>query len=112
MADYLRSLSIDVYVEEVAPGRPNVIGVVDSGKPGKTLLFEGHTDVVTEGDREAWTYDPFGAEIVGGRMYGRGTNDTKGNLSCLTEEVERRGCTPRPPPLRTALLLFLCGQQC
>ena len=32
---------------------------------GKTLLFEGHTDVVTEGDRDAWTYDPFSAHIVG-----------------------------------------------
>ncbi|SFE44597.1 succinyl-diaminopimelate desuccinylase [Lentibacillus persicus] len=82
-ADYLRDLGIDVYVEEVEPGRPNVIGVIDSGKPGKTLIFEGHTDVVTEGDRESWNYDPFGAEIVDGRMYGRGTNDTKGNLACM-----------------------------
>ncbi|MGM9949452.1 MAG: M20 family metallopeptidase, partial [Lysinibacillus sp.] len=35
------------------------------------------------GNREAWTYDPFGAEIIEGRMYGRGTNDTKGNLACM-----------------------------
>lgn len=89
VADYLRSLDlgIDVHVEEVAPGRPNVIGVINSGKPGKTLLFEGHTDVVTEGDPAAWTYDPFGAEIVDGRMYGRGTNDTKGNLACMMTAV-------------------------
>ena len=39
--------------------------------------------MVTEGNREAWAYDPFGAEIVDGRMYGRGTNDTKGNLACM-----------------------------
>lgn len=83
VADVLRGYAIDTYVEEVVPGRPNVIGIVDSGKPGPTLLFEGHTDVVTEGNREAWTYDPFGAEIIDGRMYGRGTNDTKGNLACM-----------------------------
>jgi len=88
VADYIRNLGIDVHVEEVAPGRPNVIGVVDSGKPGKTLLFEGHTDVVTEGDRERWKYDPFSAEIVDGRMYGRGTNDTKGNLACMITAVQ------------------------
>lgn len=88
VADYLRELGIEVFVEEVAPGRPNVIGVVDSGKPGKTLLFEGHTDVVTEGDRASWTYDPFGAEIVDGRMYGRGTNDTQGNLACMITAVQ------------------------
>src|SRR5699024_2186405 len=52
IAQFLKDLNlgIEVHVEEVAPGRPNVIGVVDSGQPGKTLLFEGHTDVVTEGD--------------------------------------------------------------
>lgn len=87
VADYLKKLGIEVHVEEVEPGRPNVIGIVDSGKPGQTLLFEGHTDVVTEGDRSAWTYDPFAAEIVDGRMYGRGTNDTKGNLACMITAV-------------------------
>lgn len=83
VAQYLRASGIETFVEEVVPGRPNVIGIIDSGKPGKTLLFEGHTDVVTEGNREAWTYEPFGAEIIDGRMYGRGTNDTKGNLACM-----------------------------
>ncbi|WP_394136773.1 M20 family metallopeptidase [Cytobacillus oceanisediminis] len=86
-ADYLKGLGIEVHIEEVEPGRPNVIGIVDSGRPGKTLLFEGHTDVVTEGDRDAWTHDPFGAEIINGRMYGRGTNDTKGNLACMITAV-------------------------
>ncbi|MCL6580910.1 MAG: M20 family metallopeptidase [Firmicutes bacterium] len=84
VADYLRNLGLpglEVKVEEVAPGRPNVIGVLSSGEPGRTLLYEGHTDVVTEGDRAAWTHDPFGAEIVDGRIYGRGSCDTKGNLA-------------------------------
>ena len=85
--DYLKRLGLEVYMEEVAPGRPNVIGILDSGRPGKTILFEGHTDVVTEGDRDAWSYDPFGAVVEGGRMYGRGTNDTKGNLSAAIAAV-------------------------
>ena len=87
VAEHLRGIGIETHIEEVVPGRPNVIGIIDSGKPGKTLLFEGHTDVVTEGDRNAWKYDPFGAEIVEGRMYGRGTNDTKGNLACMITAV-------------------------
>jgi succinyl-diaminopimelate desuccinylase len=85
--DYLMGLGLEVYIEEVVKGRPNVIGILDSGRPGKTLLFEGHTDVVTAGDRDAWSYDPFGATIEGGRMYGRGTNDTKGNLSAAIAAV-------------------------
>ncbi|MFD2924857.1 M20 family metallopeptidase [Halobacillus naozhouensis] len=88
VADYLKQKGIEVHIEEVEPGRPNVIGIVDSGKPGKTLLLEGHTDVVTEGDHSAWRYDPFGAEIVEGKMYGRGTNDTKGNLACMITAVD------------------------
>jgi succinyl-diaminopimelate desuccinylase len=52
--------------------------------PGdRTLMFEGHTDVVTPGDSSAWDKDPFGAEIVGRLMYGRGANDTKGNLAAM-----------------------------
>ncbi len=87
VAQYLRDIGIETHVEEVAPGRPNVIGIIDSGKPGKTLLFEGHTDVVTEGDRDAWEFDPFSAHVANDRMYGRGTNDTKGNLACMITAV-------------------------
>lgn len=87
VAQYLRDIGIETHVEEVAPGRPNVIGIIDSGKPGKTLLFEGHTDVVTEGDRDTWEFDPFSAHVANDRMYGRGTNDTKGNLACMITAV-------------------------
>lgn len=85
--DYLKKLGLEVYIEEVVKGRPKVIGIYDSGRPGKTILFEGHTDVVTEGDKAAWGYDPFGAAIENGRMFGRGTNDTKGNLSAAIADV-------------------------
>ncbi|MFS0555655.1 M20 family metallopeptidase [Brevibacillus sp. 179-C9.3 HS] len=92
VADYLRDMGLQVFYEEVVPGRPNVIAFYDSGRPGKTLLFEAHTDVVTEGDREAWSYDPFGGTISGGRIYGRGSCDTKGNLAaaiCAVKAIQR-----------------------
>ena len=43
-------------------------------------MFEGHTDVVTEGDRALWKHDPFGAAIEDRRICGRGANDMKGGL--------------------------------
>ncbi|MED1800107.1 M20 family metallopeptidase [Brevibacillus porteri] len=92
VADYLRNMGLQVFYEEVVPGRPNVIAFYDSGKPGKTLLFEAHTDVVTEGDRDAWSYDPFGGTISSGRIYGRGSCDTKGNLAaaiCAVKAIQR-----------------------
>jgi succinyl-diaminopimelate desuccinylase len=70
--------------EEVAPGRPNVIAdLAGSLGDGPLLIFEGHTDVVTPGDRAAWRHDPFGAEIVGRRMYGRGTADMKAGVAAM-----------------------------
>ncbi|NGO72867.1 M20 family metallopeptidase [Streptomyces boncukensis] len=71
-------------VTEVAPGRPNVVAVVEGGGgPGPTLMFEGHTDVVTEGDPADWSVDPFGADIRDGRMWGRGTADMKSGVAAM-----------------------------
>jgi acetylornithine deacetylase len=46
----------------------------------KRLVFNGHIDVVPEGDHANWNYDPWGAELVDGRIYGRGACDMKGGL--------------------------------
>lgn len=85
--DYLRQMGLTVSYQEVVPGRPNVIAVLDTGRPGKTLLFEGHTDVVTAGDLDSWSYDPFGAAVESGRIYGRGSCDTKGNVAAAIAAV-------------------------
>jgi succinyl-diaminopimelate desuccinylase len=70
--------------QPVAPGRPNIIADLEGpGGPGRCLLFAGHTDVVTPGERSAWQFDPFGAEIVAGRLYGRGAADMKGGLAAM-----------------------------
>jgi succinyl-diaminopimelate desuccinylase len=88
VAQYLDGNGFDVRVEEVAQGRPNVWALWSGDRPGKTLLFEGHTDVVTEGPAEEWKYPPFGAELVGSRIYGRGSCDTKGNLTAAVMAVK------------------------
>ena len=87
VADYLERAGFEVKTEEVAPGRPNVWAVWNGDRPGKSLLFEAHTDVVTEGNAEDWNHPPFGAERDGGRIYGRGSCDTKGNLAAAVAAV-------------------------
>lgn len=97
VAERMRAFGWTPVIEEVTPGRPNVICTVEGGRPGPTLLFEGHTDVVTEGDRSAWAHDPFAAEIIDGRMYGRGTADMKSGLAAViyaTRAVEQAGPFP------------------
>ncbi len=60
----------------------NVVGRY--GQPGgPTLLLNAHMDTVDVGDRNAWTRDPFGAEIDEGRLYGRGSADMKGALAAM-----------------------------
>jgi len=80
------NIGIEPLVEEVVPGRENIILTVDfgpprSGDPGRVLMLEGHTDVVSEGERSRWTYDPFGAQIVDGKLYGRGSCDMKAGVA-------------------------------
>ncbi len=87
VAEVMRGFGWDVTVTEVAPGRPNVVAVIEGKRPGRTLMFEGHTDVVTEGDRAAWTFDPFSGDIVDGRLLGRGSADMKSGVAAMIHAV-------------------------
>nr|WP_306270271.1 M20 family metallopeptidase [Ornithinimicrobium sp. HY1793] len=80
----MRELGWDPQVTEIAPGRPNVVAVIEGGGgPGPTLMFEGHTDVVTEGDLEAWSFDPYAGDIVDGQLRGRGSADMKAGVAAM-----------------------------
>jgi putative selenium metabolism hydrolase len=57
----------------------NVIGVIGEGLTN--ILYDSHMDTVTVNNPGAWQYDPFGGEVVDGRLYGRGSTDMKGALS-------------------------------
>ena len=63
----------------IAPNEqmPNIIASFEGRKPGRHLALNGHIDVFPAGDGTGWTRDPWGAEIVGGRIYGRGACDMK-----------------------------------
>lgn len=61
--------------------RPNLQAQLEgTGGGGRSLMLSGHVDVVPIGAPEAWTVEPFGARIDGGRLYGRGALDMKGGL--------------------------------
>jgi succinyl-diaminopimelate desuccinylase len=96
---WLRREKFEVEVQPVAAGRPNVVAWIGDRAPGaRSLLLEGHTDVVTEGDAAEWSWPPFGAELVDGRIYGRGAADMKGGLAAAMVAAAafgRAGITPR-----------------
>ena len=95
---WFRREGLPVEVQEVAPGRPNVLSWIGEKGPGRRcLLLEGHTDVVTEGDAAEWTWPPFGGELRDGRIYGRGAADMKSGLAAAMVTLaafKRAGVTP------------------
>ena len=88
-----RGFAIEYIRGEGAPGdkdshpRVNVVARYQGTMPGgENLHFNGHIDVVEPGP--GWTHDPFAAEVVGDRIYGRGTCDMKGGIAASVIAVE------------------------
>ena len=63
----------------IAPNEimPNVVATFEAGEPGRHLALNGHIDVFPVDDGVGWTHDPWGGEVVDGRIYGRGACDMK-----------------------------------
>jgi succinyl-diaminopimelate desuccinylase len=55
----------------------NIVASFDCGSNGKHLVLNGHIDVYPVGDPDKWVHDPWGGEIVDGKIFGRGSNDMK-----------------------------------
>ena len=80
-------------VEEPYPDRPQVAARVGDGDP--TVVLNGHIDVVPAGKRSEWSHDPYGADVEGDSLYGRGSVDMKAGVAVamrtlvdLREELE------------------------
>lgn len=85
IADEMRRVGFSqVYCDRVG----NVIGRTGGGSGSAKLLFDGHMDTVDVGNPSAWQHDPFGAEVVDGVLYGRGTMDMKGSLAAMIYGVK------------------------
>jgi acetylornithine deacetylase len=90
IAHEMRRLGLDVSVEPVVPGRPNVIGVVEGRAKGRSLMFCGHTDTVGVGGMA----NPFTPIERDGRLYGRGAQDMKSGVAAMIAaagEIASRG---------------------
>jgi acetylornithine deacetylase/succinyl-diaminopimelate desuccinylase-like protein len=81
VAEFLRQAGARVELEEVLPGRPNVVGFFPSHAPGKKrVVFAPHLDTVSV---IGMAIDPFAAELREGRLWGRGACDTKGPMAAI-----------------------------
>jgi acetylornithine deacetylase/succinyl-diaminopimelate desuccinylase family protein len=81
---YLRRHKIDVEIQDVFPGRPNVLGLVDVGAR-ETVLLEAHLDTVPV---DNMAIDPFDPVVKEGKLFGRGSCDTKASLAAILFSVK------------------------
>ncbi len=94
IATALRAGGIAVELTDVAPGRPNVAGVIEGRAPGRALMLCGHTDTVGVEGMAA----PFDPVMRDGRLYGRGSQDMKSGVAAMVDaavRVARNGGLPR-----------------
>lgn len=77
VADWLERAGLEVEVDEVAPGRPNVVAVARGSGGGRSLMLNAHLDTVGVAGME----HPFEPRVEGRRLFGRGAYDMKGGLA-------------------------------
>lgn len=83
LASALRAAgNVEVSIHPIESGRCNLIARVKSERPGPRIVLSGHLDTVPIGS-VPWTHDPFAADIVEGKLYGRGAVDMKSGLAAL-----------------------------
>ena len=99
VAGILREAGIDTRLQQVTPGRSNVIGRLPGTGGGRALVLNAHLDTVSVEGMD----DPFSARMDGGRLFGRGAWDTKGGLAAGISAL--LALQAAEPPLRGDLIL-------
>lgn len=84
-ARHYEGLGAEVDLFAIEPGRENAVGVVKGAGGGRSLIYNGHVDVVPVGDAANWTdNDPFSGRIDHDRVWGRGATDMKSGIMAQT----------------------------
>lgn len=87
LSRWLDERGIACSIDEFKPGRANLFAEVRATKPGRSIMFNTHMDVVPTGD--GWSHDPFSADLVDGIIWGRGSADSKGSLAAMAAALAR-----------------------
>ena len=88
LKDYLAANGIESELAGELPDRQNLVAVVEGARPGPTLLYMGHTDVVPA-DAAEWTVPPFSGTVKDGYVWGCGTMDMKNQVAAEAVAVAR-----------------------
>lgn len=100
LRDVLTAWGGEVSLQEIAPGRPNVVARFGHRR-GPTLLFNGHLDVV---DTAGMSHDAWSADVREGRMYGRGSSDMKAGVAAMCAAAARAAAQVKGEVIVTAVI--------
>lgn len=81
---FFEQRGIEVWEQEVFPGRPNVIARLPGRDRSRRVILEAHMDTVSV---KGMTIPPFEPRVEGGKLYGRGSCDTKAGLAAMMHAV-------------------------
>ena len=87
----------------------NLYARIGDARPN--LVFAGHTDVVPPGDEAAWRHPPFGGDIAGDKLYGRGAVDMKGGIACFVAAALDHLAANGGKPKKGSLSLLITGDE-
>lgn len=87
LESWLVDRGIECAIDEFEPGRANLFAEVRATRPGRSIMFNTHFDVVPTGD--GWSHDPFSADLENGVIWGRGSADSKGSLAAMATALAR-----------------------
>lgn len=83
LADLVAARMVDMGLRVETDRFGSVLGIKEGRPSGPTLLLDAHLDTVPVGESSGWRHDPFGADLDQGRLWGRGSTDTKGSLAAM-----------------------------
>jgi len=109
LAAWLKERGVESEVVEIESGRSNLVVTLRGKTSDRALLYTGHLDTVPPGQQQ-WLHDPFGGEIVGDHLYGRGASDMKSGLAAMLYSLvllKRQGFVPE----QDLILLATAGEE-
>jgi acetylornithine deacetylase/succinyl-diaminopimelate desuccinylase family protein len=111
VAGIYRDLGAEVDLFGLEPGRENAVGLIRGSGGGRSLIYNGHVDVVPPGRKENWRHDPFSGLIDGERIWGRGSTDMKAGV--LAQAFAAKALRRSDVQLRGDLILeAVVGEEC
>ncbi|HHY93345.1 MAG TPA: M20 family metallopeptidase [Firmicutes bacterium] len=97
LEEKFRAAGVAAELKPQGAGRADVIARLKGKGEAPALLYDGHLDTVPPGEASAWKHDPYGGQLEGGRLYGRGASDMKGGVATQAMAAilaHRAGLTP------------------